>query len=184
MKAGRIYVLVLFLATLFACAEQDIEATKAADPLTQEVYFEVMHTNNAWQPVRKGFIVDNTGGIRTYSNPAAWNEAGNAKGQILTSSQIRQNFENTIASDIKVDAAQFKTFASKIPALSTANYTKRVETGKDKGQTHFYAYQYDSKREAYVPILLNETGDWNSRNTDQSAIEMSEWLQHILSSVQ
>lgn len=179
MKIKRIFTTFLLLSALFGCAEQDIDNTSEAIVSSQEIYFEVSHVNGAWGGSHEGFLIDKTGAVRTYSNPAVWNVAKDYEKGALTPKQIKENITETVISNVTVDAAQFKTLTGKIPVLSTSTYTKRIQIGADMGQTNFYAYRYDAKAEGYVPVLLSETGDWQSHNTDKSAIEISEWLQSI-----
>ena len=183
MKIKRIYTSFFLITALFSCAEQDIDKTQEAVLSDQEIYFEVSHVNNAWGAGQKGFLIDKTGAVRTYSNPAVWNVAKDYEKGALTPNQIKENITKTVVSDVTVDAAQFKTLTGKIPALSTSTYTKRIQIGADMGQTNFYAYRYDAKAEGYVPVLLSETGDWQSQNTDKSAVEISEWLKGIQSKI-
>ncbi|HEV7379917.1 MAG TPA: hypothetical protein VGN64_09005 [Dyadobacter sp.] len=182
MKIRKIYLPIIFLAALFGCSDQDIDATQTED-LNQEIYFEVSHNNSAWGTVHRGFLIDHTGAVRTYLNPADWNISSELDKGALSAKQIEENIAKTQVSSVTVDASQLKALTDKIPTLSTSTYTKRVQAGKDMGQTNFYAYRYDSKKDAYIPILLSETGDWQSQNTDKSAIEISEWLQKIQTSI-
>lgn len=178
MKISKIYLPLILLVAIGGCTEQDMVSTDDPLILSQEIYFEVAHSNQAWASMHEGFIVDNAGAVRTYKNPTAWNEATNTKG-LLTSTQIKENISKTVATDLKVDVTELKALVGKIPKISTTDFTKRIAGGNDMGQTNFYAYQYDTKKEAYVPILLSETGDWQSQNKDKSAIEISEWLETI-----
>jgi hypothetical protein len=178
MKINRIFLPLFLLAIMNSCVEQEVVSSDESLISSQEIYFEVEHINRGWADTHQGFIVDNSGGIRTYKNPVIWNKAKDTKG-LLASTQIKENISKTIATDLKVDATELKSFSGKISELSTSEFTKRVEAGRDMGQTNFYAYQYDPKKEAYVPILLKETGDWQTQNKDKAAIEISKWLEGI-----
>ncbi|WP_221390049.1 hypothetical protein [Dyadobacter sp. NIV53] len=177
MKTKTIYLPFLLLIIFSGCIEDNI--TVADEP---EVYFEVAHSNYAWNTTREGFVIDKDGNIRTYENPARWNVADSTRG-MLTTSEIKENIAKTVMTDKKVDASILKNYAEKIPAISTSEYTKPASGGNDQGITSYYAYRFDRKKQVYVSILLNETGDWERQNKDQAAIEISGWLSGIKSGV-
>ena len=175
MKIRSLHLKFLLLAFLTGCVEDDIVKTE-----NTTVYFEVNHSNDAWNTQRKGFVIDEAGNVRIYENPVKWIEADSSKG-MLTIADIQENISKTVLSDKKVDAATLKAYTEKIPLISMEEYTKRIPGGTDMGITSYYAYRFDSKKQVYIPILLSETGDWKMQNKDQSAIEISGWLTGIVS---
>jgi hypothetical protein len=92
---------------------------------------------------------------------------------------MEENLSNATLSSVEASKEDIENLASKIPSLSDLSYTKPVSLGADQGATSFYAYKYDAQKMTFKPVLLSQTGDWQTYNKDKSAIEISTWLAGI-----
>ncbi|TDE11981.1 hypothetical protein [Dyadobacter psychrotolerans] len=175
MKAALycLFVTLLFVST--ACDDNMVKPVS-----DQEVYFEVSYTNFAWGEQFRGFLIDKDGKIKTYDKPAQWNKVTEKSG--LSVAQLKENLSNSVNTDKSVSMAELKENISKISSIGNS-FSKPVAKGADQGQTLFYAYRYDAEKLIYTPILLSQTGDVESHNTDAAAIELSAWLAGVLAKV-
>jgi hypothetical protein len=173
MKARKHYLIFCLLTIMSGCAEDAIVANNESESPGQEVYFRMTHKNSAWGEKLEGFIIDHSGSIRTYTNSTDWGDLRNQ----LTTDEVKENLRNTTLSNVAIPKNELKLYTSKIPDLTATEFSKPTQAGADKGQTKFYAYQYDPKSNIYTAVLLSERGDWNTYNKDKAAIELSAWLE-------
>lgn len=179
MKIKTIPLLIVLLALLSGCTDEDVDRTNSTNVSKQQIYFEVAHTNSSWgKSQRTGFIVDNSGGVRSYQNPISWNDASNEL-SVMSLSQIKENINNTTATSIKVTSTELSAYVGKIAEITTSDFTKEVAVGNDMGETNFFAYHYDATNDTYHPILLSKKGDFEKHNTNKNAQEIVIWLEKI-----
>jgi hypothetical protein len=172
MKPGNYILQIIFLLLISLTVSCD-EKNTGIEP-DQKVVFEVNYANSAWVKQFKGFLVDKNGVVRTYDNPVSWNSV--KESPEISVSQMEENFLHTLESQITVPLLEI--YASKIADISS-NYSKPVRVGADHGIISYYAYLFDIKKQAYIPILLGQTGDTEVYNTDKNATEIFEWLSEI-----
>ncbi|PMD98343.1 hypothetical protein BWI97_04065 [Siphonobacter sp. BAB-5405] len=171
-KIVRTFCLVFPLLSFIHC-EKETEGVR----ISQAVLFEVTYTNQAWGKQQKGFLIDRSGNIQVFQNPSRWNWAEPNKG--LTVSEVQENMEQTTPMGEPISAVVLQTYASKINALDAEHFSKRTNRGNDQGSRQYYAYRYDAEKQMYWPILLQETGDWETKNTDAAAEELTTWLMSV-----
>jgi len=173
----HILIFIIFVFTsLISCSDDDIQKSDG-----QEIFFEVTYVNHAWVDQFKGFVIDKEGKIRTYENPVKWNSTDGKTG--ITLSQIQENISQTKLSSTSISTADLQNYIAKISSISGSEFTKPVSGGADRGITSFYAYRYDQDKQIYMPVLLSQTGDFETYNKDKSAIDISTWLTEILARV-
>jgi hypothetical protein len=176
MRAVTLILFYLLSIVAMGCSDGDV---LPADE--QEVYFEVTYSNQAWGKQFKGMLIDKDGKIRKYDLPAKWNVNDGKSG--LTLVQMRENVANTTLSTETISVQDLKGNVDKISKLTETNITKAVSGGADRGSTVYYAYRYDASKQVYMPVFLQETGDWESYNKDAGAVQLSSWLASVLDSV-
>lgn len=174
MKPGQFItriILLLLIGLAVSCDERNISIK--AD---QNVVFEVNYSNSAWFKQFKGFLIDRNGLVKTYDNPVSWNPV--KENQEVTAGQMQENLLHTSESPFKVPVQQMEQYITKAGHV-LSNYSKPARIGADHGIIRYYAYLYNSKKQAYTPVLLAQTGDTEIYNTDENAAEIFEWLAGI-----
>ncbi|MGG7666948.1 hypothetical protein [Dyadobacter sp. BHUBP1] len=178
MKAIRI-IPTLFFSALAALAISCSEDVAVANE--QEVYFEVQYTNQAWGNQLKGLLIDKQGQVRTYDNPASWNDAGLKS--VLSKEEMEANISQTKISSVKIEASDLDKYMNAARKITGDDLSKPVNGGADLGFIRFYSYTYDTEKKTYAAVFLRQTGNVIIHNQDPNAKEVADWLAKVTDEV-
>ena len=167
---SAIYVLIAFCTSC--------EKDQGQFPSDQPVYFGYMYKNYAWGYQHFGWLVDNKGNIHYYKMPEDW-RYGNEQG--ISEEDLNHNLSQA---DSIIGSIDRRTLDDKIPLIRDAidgEITTPVNGANDAGGAVLIAYYYDPGKKLYQSVFLAQTGDFESHNTSQAAIELTDWLrQYVL----
>jgi len=178
MKAIRI-IRTLFFSALAAlgisCSEDVVVANE------QEIYFEIHYTNQAWGNQLKGLLIDKQGRVRTYDNPASWNDVGLKSP--LSKEEMEANISGTAISAVKIEGSDLDKYIDTARRITGDDLSKPVNGGADLGLTRFYSYTYDAQKKTYTAVFLRQTGNVIIHNQDANAKEVADWLAKVMDEV-
>ena len=174
MRHLRKLSICIIFVFLTACSDDNIAVKDS-----QEVYFEVATTTHAWEHKYEGFLINEAGEIRQYTDPETWISADTIIDQISVS-DMKANLGKTVASQKKIDEATLQRYIAKIENLTQNQYSKVKLTEADPVSKTFYAYRFNEKRAVYESILIFEnSGNSGRLNSDPNAVEIYNWLKDI-----
>lgn len=169
----KLSVCIIFVL-LAACSDNNVAVKDS-----QEVYFEVFTTTHAWEHKYEGFLIDQDGAIRRYTNPETWISVDTIMDQISVA-DMKSNLGKTVVSQKKIDETTLQKYIAKIENLTQNQYSKVQLTEADPVSKTFYVYRLNGKRSVYEPILIFEnSGNSGRLNSDPNAVEIYNWLKEV-----
>ncbi len=162
-----------FLLFITSCNDDDKNISEG-----QQVYFQYNYVNYAWERYLDGFIIDETGAVRTFKeDPLKWNfpsEEG-----YISAEKMTENINKTKASSVQMPKETLNNYIQKAYFIDNDNYTKETSVGADIGLYIYACYKFDPKKNQYKFILLDQKGDSERTNKDPNAISILEWMKTI-----
>jgi hypothetical protein len=181
MKAAS-YLVPLMLSLSLSCSRP---ANKAAPDsrIEQRVLFGHSFVNYAWGYQNRGWFIDNEGLMKAYRVVQAdmWHRpetAGPDSGYIFKEAlETNHGLANWVIYRVPMGEVYDKCL--RIPLIKDGPYSERTHSAYDAGSVEFYAYYFDQKRGAYLPVLVSQSGDFSKHNEDPDAIEIEKWLKEL-----
>ena len=181
---NRALLAAVSLVTLSAC---EAEATKPSGPTTTPPPATSQQTwlcgreyvNHAWGYQRRGVVLDTSGNIWKYeiqggAGSAQWNPTDMTR---LTEADLKMRYDGaTVVPGKRVPVPEVEKYAPLIGDAAQAKPTEPAPHGADMGQTLTYCYTYDAGARTYSQVMLDNKGDWDSKNPSQAARNLTSWL--------
>lgn len=166
-------ILIICLLMLYqGCITSPETPNKSS--IEQRFLFEVMYSNYAWGFQLRGMSIDNQGRVYQYDHShEAWQPSNPG---YYTEEELRRKFESNKEFVETVDDEVLQEMYALIKPASEGSLSKPVNRCADAGTTAYLAYLFDSKANAYKPVLLYQAGDWAQKNLSGSARVLYEWL--------
>lgn len=145
-------------------------------PDEQLFLFDVWFVRMAPSEVMIGFCIDTVGQIRYYYCDPVWQPENPDS---IALDELWDKYE-VYASVIDTINVQFlrQQFIHVKPARE-GPLSDAVEICANVGIYYYFAYEYHSPAERYIPVLLNQAGDTAQKNFHPSAEYLYDWLQTI-----
>jgi len=162
------------IASLSACDGLFVGDRELPD---QQIYFQYEYVNYAWGYSHHGWLMDSTGAVWCYDQPAQWNFP-DSSGKLPELSMM----ENLAEADSLCYQIPVYNLAQKIPLIEAAadgTISEPENVMADAGISGYYAWIYDKEHQRYRRILLKEEGDWERENLSEEAETLYKWLEGI-----
>lgn len=182
MKKSIILLSAIFFAAMLiqSCDLQNNPEENETIPLGQKFIFEVQYHNTAWGYTHEGFYIDDDGSCYSYNiGPEVSYYWTPEDPESLTYDELifkyhhNKKFIKKIDSDILDKKFQMIRKAAQGPIVEDDIYMA------DAGNLTYYAYQWNSSGNKYIPVVLAQKGDQPIRNDSHEAAALVEWLNSI-----
>lgn len=145
----------------------------------QNILFEVQYINFAWGYQHSGFYINKKGEVFNYkydANSAVWKPN---KDNYYTEEELLNKYKpnNTLVDTI--DKCIIFNKKKLIPQAMQSNYSDTTQIGADQGTTSYICYYYNSIKNKYLEIVLEQDGDWNYKKESLEADSLINWLKDI-----
>ncbi len=139
--------------------------------------FQSEYTNYAWGYNHNGWMMDNTGKIRSFQKSTLW-VFPDSLGYI-SEVDMQKNLGICDATETQISAAEFAIYAEKVRTCVTGTLTKPENKMADAGEHIWAFYYYEPGGKRYKRVILNMTGDWSQENLAPNAKEIVDWMMKI-----
>ena len=139
--------------------------------------YRYSYINFSGLPDHSGWIIDQTGNVKSYNNPEKWNFADTSG--YISKQQLSDNISACLTVLSSVSTIELAKYDALIEAASKGELTTPDCPGADRGSYTYQCYWYDKTKGKYKEVLLSNDGDCSYHNTDKSAIEIDSWLKTI-----
>ena len=141
------------------------------------VLLEIEYINNAVEPTYRGFLIEGSGDIFRYDRQGA-----------AFAFQDSSEFE---PSDLEGKFAPVKTLIvtrppeeitpllTLIEVAATGDYSDPKLACTDAGTLTYRAYEFDTIKGRYIPVVLRIEGDFAVENTSQAAQELIAYIRSL-----
>jgi hypothetical protein len=148
------------------------------DPiLAQDFLFAYVYSNYAWGTTIQGWLIDNAGQVRGFSNLGnpdfIWNTPRD--GGFISEKELNENFMHSDTVFFKIDLPELLYNYELIGPASKGTLTE-VAKGADMGQKSYYCFTYSPEEKQYRFVTLSSTGDYDIENTSPAAGRLVMWM--------
>lgn len=144
---------------------------------TPPYYFHYSYTNYAMGKQHQGWIIDNEGNVRTYTMPEKWNLPDNNH---ITTEQMQENLNLANSVAFKINMETLNKYIELMKDASYSPITDPKSARFDAGEVAFSGYIWDASERKYKEILIEQTGDYEAKNTSPKAKIIMEWFHNDL----
>lgn len=147
-----------------------------------KVVFEYQHVNFAWQPLYKGWFIDDVGNLKCYkltgANCREWKQVD--QDGFIAEDDLGYNYSLAKEEITTIPSEEISEKSADMEVLiNNGEISQPVHVGYDRGFSAFVCYLWDSEKGKYKRILLHREGNYNQTNLHPKAVELTEWLSGI-----
>ncbi len=171
-------ILIVFTGIIllsFQCEKDD------PDPMVQQDYlFAYIYSNYAWGTHINGWVIDNTGKVRGFSNEGnpdfIWHPPHD--GGFISKEELTENFMQTDTTFFMIEPSELFYNYELIGSASKGTLTEEAR-GADMGQRSYYCFTYDAEEKLYRFVTLSSKGDFDIENKSPAAGKIVAWMKEI-----
>jgi len=141
------------------------------------VLFQYEYYNYAWGFRHHGFLIDNQGRIKGFSQPEKW-IATDSTG-LLTEADLRYNLAQCDTVCGSVNKADLDLYFSRIKDIRTGEIVDNGLVMADAGTGVLSAWYWNEKAQKFENVFLMSNGDYNKVNNHPEVKELVAWLKWI-----
>ena len=141
--------------------------------------FEIEYVNYAQGYQHSGIYIDHAGNIFSYeytSDDEKWKPKSSER---FTKNELEEKYSHSRNFIAKIDKDTLQEKIELIPLAAKGSYSDTTNVGADMGKLSYIAYLYNAENGAYIPVILEEQGDWEYKNESEAARILSDWLKTI-----
>lgn len=171
-------ILLLVLLTAFSgCVlPDDIWSEDTSD--TGNLIFQSEYTNYAWGYNHNGWMLDNTGKVRSFQKSDKW-VFPDSLGYI-SAADMKKNLAVSDTVIAQVSVTEFNKYAEKALTCVNGTLTKPENKMADAGEHIWAFYYYDYAHKGYKRVVLDMTGDWSQQNQAANSKEIADWMKTLV----
>lgn len=167
--------MICFLISITSCNIIDNDSVEN----NQNILFEVQYINFAWGYQHSGFYINKKGEVFNYkydNNFVVWKPN---KDNYYTEEELLNKYKpnNTLVGTIDKYTVSNKN--KLIIQAMQSNYSDTTQIGADQGTTSYICYFYNSIKNKYLEIVLEQDGDWNYKKESLESDSLVKWLKDI-----
>jgi hypothetical protein len=142
------------------------------------VLFQEAFVNAAWGYHHNGWIIDTSGNVKAFKQPAAWNFPDSSG--YLTNLQMEQNLDMLLPKVLlKIEKKDMQTNYGKAFIAEKGVISTPKNQMFDAGVTIYSVIIYHPQTKKWKETLLFQRGDWETKNESSEANELYNWLLSI-----
>ena len=171
-------ILIVFAALVllsFQCEKDD------QDPLVgQDYLFAYLYSNYAWGTQIQGWVIDNAGNVRNFSNEGKpgfiWHTPKD--GGFISQKDLAENFMQSDTIFYRVGLPELFYNYDLISLAAKGTLTEEGR-GADMGQMSYYCFTYNPEEKMYRFVTLASKGDFDITNTSPAAGKILAWMKTV-----
>ena len=171
-------ILIVFASLMllsFQCEKDE------PDPIVgQDYLFAYVYSNYAWGTQIQGWVIDNAGQVRGFSNQGKsdfiWNTPKD--GGFISEKELREDFMQTDTIISRIGLPELLYNYMLIGEASKGTLTEEAK-GADMGQTSYYCFTYSMEDKMYRFVTLASKGDFDIVNTSSAAGRIVAWMKTV-----
>jgi len=163
---------MLISILISACGSKNAEnkVGKVSKKIEQKIVFVQQFTNYSDTYINKGYFIDNEGNKVTYDLSSEDKKYADSKELLPYLEKLQYD-----KSESKINQEDLQKYYDLLYKIDLNYKLDEKSYGADQGSDSLYGVIYDSNN-SHKMILIDETGDWEKKNTDSNAIKIKEGL--------
>jgi hypothetical protein len=141
------------------------------------VLLEIEYINNALEPTYHGFVIEGSGDIFRYDRQGA--AFAFQDSSAIEPSDLEGKFAPVKALLVTRPPDEITPLLNLIQVAAMGDYSDLKNECVDAGTLTYRAYEFDTIRGRYVPVVLRIEGDFAIVNTSQAAQELIAYIRSL-----
>jgi hypothetical protein len=141
------------------------------------VLLEIEYINNAQEPTYRGFLIEGSGDIFRYDREGA--AFAFQDSSELEPGDLEGKFAPVKALIVTRPPEEITPLLTLIEVAATGDYSEPKLACADTGTLTYRAYEFDTIKGRYIPVVLRIEGDFAVENTSQAAQELIAYIRSL-----